>query len=170
MTIIKLGDGFARRTALPSRWLSPPRAAAVGRWTPTPTPGGDDSGWEQVEEEITEAKPGATVTVEDPDIPGEVLEALAGEDVTLRVEVNSSLSWEIKGENLKISASYSDLDLAVTWEIPGYPSCPCSRPYWARETVQFSVKHDGEFGFPAALVTDLGRANAGPLGQSLSLQ
>ena len=160
VTIIKLGDGFATADSFAQSLAIPAKSSGGGTVTPTPTPGGDDSGWEQVEEEITEAKPGATVTVEDPDIPGEVLEALAGEDVTLRVEVNSSLSWEIKGENLKISASYSDLDLAVTWKSQGIPAHLLS-PLLGRETVQFSVKHDGEFGFPAALVTDLGRANAG---------
>ena len=160
VTIIKLGDGFATADSFAQSLAIPAKSSGGGTVTPTPTPGGDDSGWEQVEEEITEAKPGATVTVEDPDIPGEVLEALAGEDVTLRVEVNSSLSWEIKGENLKISASYSDLDLAVTWKSQGIPVALLS-PLLGRETVQFSVKHDGEFGFPAALVTDLGRANAG---------
>lgn len=160
VTIIKLGDGFATADSFAQSLAIPAKSSGGGTVTPTPTPGGDDSGWEQVEEEITEAKPGATVTVEDPDIPGEVLEALAGEDVTLRVEVNSSLSWEIKGEDLKISASYSDLDLAVTWKSQGIPGHVLS-PLMGRETMQFSVKHDGEFGFPAALVTDLGRANAG---------
>ena len=160
VTIIKLGDGFATADSFAQSLAIPAKSSGGGTVTPTPTPGGDDSSWEQVEEEITEAKPGATVTVEDPDIPGEILEALAGEDVTLRVEVNSSLSWEIKGEDLKISASYSGLDLAVTWKSQGIPVALLS-PLLGRETVQFSVKHDGEFGFPAALVTDLGRANAG---------
>ena len=160
VTIIKLGDGFATADSFAQSLSIPAKRSGGGTVTPAPTPGGDDSSWEQVEEEIADAKPGATVTVEDPDIPGEILEALAGEDVTLRVEVNSSLSWEIKGEDLKISASYSDLDLAVTWKSQGIPAHLLS-PLLGRETVQFSVKHDGEFGFPAALVTDLGRANAG---------
>ena len=160
VTIIKLGDGFATADSFAQSLSIPAKSGSGGTVTPTPTPGGDDSGWEQVEEEITDAKPGATVTVEDPDIPREILEALAGEDVTLRVKVNSSLSWEIKGGDLKISASYSDLDLAVTWKSQGIPADLLS-PLLGRETVQFSVKHDGEFGFPATLVTDLGRANAG---------
>lgn len=160
VTIIKLGDGFATADSFAQSLAIPAKSSGGGTVTPAPTPGGDDSSWEQVEEEIADAKPGATVTVEDPDIPGEVLEALAGENVTLRVKVNSSLSWEIKGEDLKISASYSDLDLAVTWKSQGIPVALLS-PLLGRETVQFSVKHDGEFGFPAALVTDLGRANAG---------
>ncbi len=160
VTIIKLGDGFATADSFAQSLAIPTKSSGGGTVTPAPTPGGDDSSWEQVEEEIADAKPGATVTVEDPDIPGEVLEALAGENVTLRVKVNSSLSWEIKGEDLKISASYSDLDLAVTWKSQGIPVALLS-PLLGRETVQFSVKHDGEFGFPAALVTDLGRANAG---------
>ena len=160
VTIIKLGDGFATADSFAQSLAIPAKSSGGGTVAPTPTPGGDDSGWEQVEEEIADAKPGATVTVEDSDIPGEVLEALAGEDVTLRVKVNSSLSWEIKGGDLKISASYSDLDLAVTWKSQGIPADLLS-PLLGRETVQFSVKHDGEFGFPATLVTDLGRANAG---------
>lgn len=160
VTIIKLGDGFATADSFAQSLSIPAKSSGGGTVAPTPTPGGDDSGWEQVGDEIADAKPGATVTVEDPDIPGEILEALAGEDVTLRVEVNSSLSWEINGEDLKISATYSDLDLAVTWKSQGIPADLLS-PLLGRETVQFSVKHDGEFGFPATLVTDLGRANAG---------
>ena len=160
VTIIKLGDGFATADSFAQSLSIPAKSGSGGTVTPTPTPGGDDSGWEQVEEEITDAKPGATVTVEDPDIPREILEALAGEDVTLRVKVNSSLSWEIKGGDLKISASYSDLDLAVTWKSQGIPADLLS-PLLGRETVQFSVKHDGEFGFALTLTAPLGKENAG---------
>lgn len=160
VTIIKLGDGFATGDSFAQSLTIPAKSSGSGTVAPAPTPGGDDSDWEQAEEEITDAKPGATVTVEDTDIPREALETLAGKNVTLRIEINSSLAWEIQGEDLKSSASYSDLDLGVTWKSQGIPSA-LLKPLLGKETVQFSVNHDGDFGFPATLVTDLGRVNAG---------
>ena len=88
----------------------------------TPTPSGPD--WDDVADDVEGADAGDRVVVDmdgETELPGEVLEALAGRDVTLVLEMEDGVSWEIRGGDVPEGTPLSDVDMGVEMGTSGIP-------------------------------------------------
>ena len=131
---------------------------------PTAPSTGDAQGWQEIADELADAANGETVTVDmngATEIPQEALEAMAGKDVALVVELEDNVQWTIRGEDLAQADAIEDLDLGVTLDTHGIPSQVVDTVAGDGTVVQFTLAHEGAFGFPMTLTVPLGRDNAG---------
>lgn len=177
VSIVKLGDGFAtgdsfaQALAIPSQsggTVTPPNPGSGTGSKPDPDDPEEivisDGDWEEAEEELSQADSGDTVIVEtdeDDTLPGEVLESAAGKNVTLIIQVGTIVSWEIDCREIPKAASLQDISLQVSMSTQGIPESvlqglPGSHPFQ-----QMTLGHDGPFGFPVKLHTNVGRENSG---------
>ncbi|HIR90209.1 MAG TPA: Ig-like domain-containing protein [Candidatus Limicola stercorigallinarum] len=127
-----------------------------------PRPTGPD--WGDVADDIVGAEPGSTVTV-DMDgktvLPGEVLDELAGRDVTLALDMGGGVSWEIYGGDVPEGAGHGDTDLGASLGGDAIPADVVNLVTGESGSVQVSLGHDGPFGFELTLVAPLGKDAAG---------
>lgn len=177
VSIVKLGDGFAtgdsfaQALAIPSQsggTVTPPNPGSGTGSKPDPDDPEEivisDGDWEEAEEELSQADSGDTVIVEtdeDDTLPGEVLESAAGKNATLIIQVGTIVSWEIDCREIPKAASLQDISLQVSMNTQGIPESvlqglPGSHPFQ-----QMTLGHDGPFGFPVKLHTNVGRENSG---------
>ncbi len=151
-TIAATADGGKTATCL---------VTVTGVYIP-PRPTGPD--WGDVADDIADAEPGSTVTV-DMDgktvLPGEVLDELAGSDVTLALDMGDGVSWEIYGGDVPESEGHDDVDLGVALGGDDIPADVANLVTGESGSVQVSLEHDGLFGFELTLVAPLGEDAAG---------
>ena len=130
-----------------------------GGGTPTKTPS------QQAVDKIESAKDGSTVEIKlstgSTKLDKEVFEELAGRDVTLEISLPGGVSWTVNGQGIPTSAKLSDLDLGVTLDASTIPVSVINTVTGAVDTIQLSLKHDGEFEFTMILSAPLGETNAG---------
>ena len=123
---------------------------------------------EQALEKIGAADDGDTVTVRlpagDTVLDAEVFEALAGRDVTLVLEMDDNVAWEIMGTDVPADASYEDVDMGVSLGGDAIPVNVVNLVTGECGGVQVALEHDGPFGFKATLVAPLGEDAAGMYG------
>lgn len=120
--------------------------------------------WDDVVEDISSAKPGDRVSVDmdsETVLPAEVIEALAGRDVTLVLEMEDEVAWEITGTDVPADASYEDVDMGVSLGGDAIPVDVVNLVTGEFGTVQVMLEHDGPFGFKATLVAPMGEDVAG---------
>ena len=129
-----------------------------GSTTPTKTPS------QQAVDKIESAKEGSTVEITlrtgQTKLDKEVFEALAGRDVTLEISLPGGVSWTVNGQDIPENIDLTDLDLDVTLDASTIPVSVINTVTGAVDTIQLSLKHDGEFGFTMTLSAPLGRDNA----------
>ena len=128
----------------------------------TPTPPGPD--WDDVMDDVAGAEAGGRVVVDmdgETVLPGEVLEALAGRDVTLVLEMGEGVSWEIWGGDVPEGTPLSDVDMGVEMGADGIPVEVVDLVTGEAGVVQVTLAHDGEFGFELTLVSPLGEKGDG---------
>ena len=120
---------------------------------------------DQTVDKIESAKDGATVEITlksgQTKLDKEVFEALAGRDVTLEITVPGGVTWTVNGQDIPENAKLSDLDLGVTLDASTIPVSVINTITGTVDTIQLSLKHDGEFGFTMTLTAPLGKTNAG---------
>ena len=120
--------------------------------------------WDDVTDDISNAEGGDRVVVDmegETELPGEVLEALAGSDVTLVLEMGDGVAWEIAGAGVPEDTSFSATDLGVSMGTSGIPVDVTNLVTSEHGTVQVTLSHEGDFGFELALVAPLGEKNEG---------
>ena len=130
-----------------------------GGGTPTKTPS------QQATDKIEAAKDGSTVEIKlstgSTKLDKEVFEELAGRDVTLEISLPGGVSWTVNGQDIPKNAKLSDLDLGVSLNTSTIPVSVINTITGTVDTIQLSLKHDGEFGFTMTLSAPLGKTNAG---------
>ena len=135
------------------------RYSSGGSSTPTKTPS------QQATDKIESAKEGSTVEITlrtgQTKLDKEVFEALAGRDVTLEISLPGGVSWTVNGQDIPENTDLTDLDLGVTLDASTIPVSVVNTITGAVDTIQISLKHDGEFGFTMTLSAPLGKTNAG---------
>lgn len=135
------------------------RQYSSGGGTPTKTPS------QQAVDKIEAAKDGSTVEIKlstgSTKLGKEVFEELAGRDVTLEISLSNGVTWTVNGQDIPENAKLSDLDLGVTLDASTIPVSVVNTITGAVDTIQISLKHDGEFGFTMTLSAPLGKTNAG---------
>ena len=92
-------------------------------------------------------------------VPADVLEKIAGRDVTYHFIMDDTYIWVINGRN--IAASPLSTDLRITGDDGHIPAKLINDLTGVYPRVVFSVSHVGEFGFPCTLDIRLGKENAG---------
>ena len=90
-----------------------------------------------------------------------MFEELAGRDVTLEITVPGGVTWTVNGQDIPENVKLSDLDLGVTLDASTIPVSVINTITGEVDTIQISLKHDGEFGFTMTLSAPLGKTNAG---------
>ena len=121
-------------------------------------------GWTNIQEELGGAEDGDTITVDmngATEVPGQVLEEVAGKDTTVELDMGGGVSWTINGQDVPEGVSLSDLDLGVNMDTSGISADVINTVTGEYGAVQVSLDHDGEFGFALTLTAPLGRENAG---------
>lgn len=135
------------------------RQYSSGGGTPTKTPS------QQAVDKIESAKDDSTVEITlrtgQTKLDKEVFEALAGRDVTLEISVPGGIMWTVNGQDIPADADLTDLDLGVSLNTSTIPVSVINTVTGAVDTIQLSLKHDGEFGFTMILSAPLGKTNAG---------
>ena len=120
---------------------------------------------QQAIDKIRGAKDGDTVKISlssgDTKLDKEVFQALAGRDVTLVLEMEDGVSWEVWGGDVPEGASLSDVDMGVELGADGIPVDVVDLVTGEAGVVQVTLAHDGEFGFELTLVAPLGEKSDG---------
>ena len=160
---------FAADTTLYARWAEqagpgdddkPPYIPPQ----PTGPNTGNSEGWDDIQEEIGQAQPGDTITIDmngETEVPAEMFEEVAGKDVTVELDLGGGITWTVNGQDVPTDTSLSDLDLGVDLGTNGSSADVINTVTGAYGTVQMTLAHDGAFGFTLTLTAPLGRENAG---------
>ena len=125
---------------------------------------GDSDGWRDIQDEIADAEDGDTITIDmngETEVPGEIFEEVAGKDVDVEIDLGGGVSWTVNGQDVPEGVSLSDLDLGVSMDTKGIPVNVFNAVTGEYGSVQFTLAHDGAFGFTMTLTAPLGRENAG---------
>ena len=131
---------------------------------PTGPNTGNSEGWDDIQEEIGQAQPGDTITIDmngETEVPAEMFEEVAGKDVTVELDLGGGITWTVNGQDVPTETSLSDLDLGVDLGTNGISADVINTVTGAYGTVQMTLAHDGAFGFTLTLTAPLGRENAG---------
>ena len=131
---------------------------------PTGPNTGNSEGWDDIQEEINQAQPGDTITIDmngETEVPAEMFEEVAGKDVTVELDLGGGITWTVNGQDVPTDTSLSDLDLGVDLGTNGISADVINTVTGAYGTVQMTLAHDGAFGFTLTLTAPLGRENAG---------
>ena len=162
---VTINTVFTGDTVLYAHWTvrSSGGGGGGGSSTPTKTPTKTPS--QQATDKIESAKEGSTVEIAlrtgQTKLDKEVFEALAGRDVTLEISLPGGVSWTVNGQDIPENTDLTDLDLGVTLDASTIPVSVINTVTGAVDTIQLSLKHDGEFGFTMILSAPLGETNAG---------
>ena len=120
---------------------------------------------EETTDAIADAQPGETVTVDlssgSTKLDKEVFETLAGQDITLDIDLGDGVSWTVKGTDIPEDADFTDIDMGVTMGSDGIPVDIINAITGEHGSVQVELAHDGAFGFTMTLTAPLGAENAG---------
>lgn len=125
---------------------------------------GGSKGWENIQQELENAKDGETITIDmngETEVPGEVWETIAGRDVTVILDMGEDVSWTVDGNDVPAGASFGDMDFGVNLNTTGINVDVINAITGEVSSVQITLAHDGEFGFILTLTAPLGAENAG---------
>ena len=138
--------------------------------TPPSSGGGDTDNRSSFEKavdktvsDIENAKPGDRLTLDmtgNPTLPGRVLNALAGRDVTLTLTMGGGVAWVIRGSDLT-KGSYGNLGLGVNAKANTIPVTVINNITGEVKVMQLALTHNGAFGFKLTMVLETGKENSG---------
>ena len=165
VTGLPAGEYLVRRMASGDIPASPSVTVTVTHSYPPyipPVQTGPD--WEDVIDDINGAADGEQIVVDvdgETELPGEVLEELAGSDVTLVLDMGGGVSWEISGIDIPEGTSFTAVDMGVEMGTDGIPIEVTNLVTGESGVVQVTLAHEGAFGFELTLVVPLGEENEG---------
>ena len=96
---------------------------------------------------------------EDAVLPAEILEAVKGTELSLRLEVEKDIVWTINGQT--VSEIVGDIDFGVIRSADTIPAKLIEETAAGQEYVPLSLAHDGSFGMTAVLSMRLGADRIG---------
>lgn len=111
-------------------------------------------GWEIISGNILEASDGETVLVNmngTTELPKNIVSDIAGRDIDLSLIMKGGFVWTINGMSV-IKAK--NVDMGVR-KISGIPKSKVQEFFGDSKTVQIDLRHNGDFGFTAALTLDI---------------
>ena len=123
-------------------------------------------GWDIIKNETSDAKDGDAVKVDMNGatvVPGDVLDTIAGKDVTIVFDMGNGITWSVNGNSITTD-KVSDIDFSVkVGEEAGnnIPVDVINNVTGERYSIQISLAYDGEFGFTAVLSINMEAKNVG---------
>lgn len=123
-------------------------------------------GWDVIKNETSDAKDGDSVKVDMNGatvVPGDVLDTIAGKDVTIVFDMGNGITWSVNGNSITTD-KVSDIDFSVkVGEEAGnnIPVDVINNVTGERYSIQISLAYDGEFGFTAVLSINMEAKNVG---------
>lgn len=93
-------------------------------------------------------------------VPGDVLDEIRGQDVTVVFDLGDGIKWTINGMDIT-GDNIGDIDFAVSVGTNAIPVDVVNNVTGERNSIQISLAHDGNFGFTATLSVDMDKENAG---------
>ncbi len=167
-------------TQAPSQTPAPvqtPEPTPVPTAVPTPVPtskpgtpmtpsiegGSGKEGWEAVKEEAVNAFEGKWVNVNMNGasvVPGDVLDRVKGQNVTISFNMGNGIIWFVNGKNVTADRA-NDVDFSVKTATSAIPENIVKNIAGDRQTTQLSLAHSGDFGYSAVLMINVGAANVG---------
>jgi len=139
--------------------------------TPSAPSTSESGGWTEIEQELSDTmnaiQSGKTsadsvVTIEmngATQVPTEVLEIIAGQDITVEFDVGDGISWSVNGKD--VPDNLEGLNLAVSTGGNSIPPDILITVPGSNTAVQLDIEHDGSFGTTLNLSVDLGSENQG---------
>lgn len=134
------GNGSA--ASYPSTTVNYPTVVPVGYEAATP---------EQITEKINSSADGETVEVNltgNTSVDKSVIESIAGKDITVVIKMTGGSYWTINGKDIEKSRK---VDLGVRIRNNLIPDDKISAAAGDNKTIQFSLRHNGDFGFKGVL-------------------
>ena len=152
-------------SAAPSPLVTPKPVEEVDAGIPFIKGDEEFAGWDAIRELLKKASKGDDVVVDMNDstlVPGEIIEEIRGKDVTIKLEMDREIAWEINGESVT-SDEIPDIDFGVSLreDANEIPVEIVNKITGERYFVNMTLSHSGEFGFTAVLCINLGKENAG---------
>ena len=123
-------------------------------------------GWDVIKNETSDAKDGDAIKVDMNGatvVPGDVLDTIAGKDVTIVFDMGNGITWSVNGNSITTD-KVSDIDFSVkVGEEAGnnIPVDVINNVTGERYSIQISLAYDGEFGFTAVLSINMEAKNVG---------
>ncbi len=119
----------------------------------------------QVTAQLANVKNGETVNVDMKEatvVPKQILESARGKDVTVVLNMNG-YKWVINGRDIA-ATELKEINLEVKMDVNAVPSSLVKTLAGDKPTRQLSLTHNGDFGFRADLVLNLGSENREKVG------
>lgn len=150
----------------------PTQAPVVPTPIPVPTPDtkipfikgeSGKEGWEAVKKDAADAFDGKWVNVNmngTSVVPGNVLDSIKGQNVTIAFDMGNGIIWFVNGKNVTAEHA-NDVDFSVEIGASSIPQNIVSSVAGNRQTTQLALAYNGYFGYSAVLMINLGSANAG---------
>lgn len=154
-------------------------AKSVTIGVPAPADGGGDNGgstgssggvttpsapWESVGKDLAAAKDGDTVKTNmkpgATEMPGKTLDAIAGKNINLEVNMGDGATWQIIGKDVPPSGT-RDLQLGINTRVNSIPTELFSGLTGQKTVRQLSLIHDGPFDVKLTLLLDVGKEHSG---------
>lgn len=118
---------------------------------------------DQLEKEIGWAAPGARFSLNmrgTPILPGKILNAMAGKDLTLTLELGYGVEWVLQGKDVP-AGTYADRNFGADPEAKTLPVAVTDTVAGEGKVLQLALRHQGPYGFAMTLVLETSRENAG---------
>lgn len=126
-----------------------------------PEDNGNEPDWGDISKEIEKAKDGDKIDIDMGDtsvLPGDILDSIAGKDITIVLDMGDGLTWTINGMDV---TNPGDIDMGVSLESEGIPVQVINLVTGELSYVTITLNHSGDFGFTAVLTIDMGKENKG---------
>lgn len=126
---------------------------------------GDDGkeGWPVITGRTETAKDGDKIVVDmngSTTVPGDVIESVAGRDVTIVFDMGDGILWTVNGKSVTAD-NISDIRFGVLRNTKNIPVEVINNVTGERYSITITIEHDGEFGFTAVLTVNMEKKNAG---------
>ncbi|MBP3784969.1 MAG: Ig-like domain repeat protein [Butyrivibrio sp.] len=122
----------------------------------------ETSGWNKIASEVNKADKGAVVEVEMAglsNVSNELFTSMNNRDVQVKLRMAEDVEWEIKGE--EVPDARSDIDMGVRLGSRNIPEQIIADVAGTNPHVEFSINHNGDFGFVATIAVPVGESNKG---------
>jgi hypothetical protein len=122
----------------------------------------ETSGWNKIASEVNKADKGAVIEVEMAglsNVSNELFTSMNNRDVQVKLRMAEDVEWEIKGE--EVPDARSDIDMGVRLGSRNIPEQIISDVAGTNPHVEFSINHNGDFGFVATIAVPVGESNKG---------
>ena len=148
----------------------PPKPSTVPEQSPTPLPAvpsisgeSGKEGWAAIRDETANASEGQRLHVimnGAKVVPGDVLDSIKGQDVTISFDMGNGIVWSVNGRNVTAEHA-NNVNLSVQVGTSAVPQDIVNQISGERQTIQLSLAHSGDFGYSAVFTLNVDPTHAG---------